>query len=567
MGNAVLAAAMLSSFAALQSAAGDSSTEKTRVLDAENFGLAADGVTDDGPVIQKMLAAARSAGGPTVLEFPQDKTIYVKTGKDRYVFSIEKAAGIAIDGGGSTFLLDPYLRFMSITRCRNIKVRRLSVDFSPLPFVDGTVVGVDPAKRCVEVRLFPDQGPGPTGGPTHEDGEQAFFSMLWRDGPYGPVSRHYWTEHIEPAREPGVLRVYADASFDEFGDIEPGAWRMSVPVPGIAHRFGPGPCFRVEYNDTASFEDVRLWSAPWFGFNILGNEGELKFRGVEIRPKPGSSRLMSLWRDGFHVKGNRGSLLFEDCFVSGMNDDAFNISSHTSLVQKVLSSTEIEVTQKFPLGFIPWRESDTLTAADAEAQRLLGEVRVAKVKQGPEPAPVQGWPAAPVTTLELNRPIPGLAPGAMVWARESSNPNTTLRRCTIQMSCRLQAPVTLDDCDVTALLWFYSEEVEGPFPARSLLRNCVLRRGRGNPVYAVIVSGGPKPGVGGPHAADPPRAIHDIAVLNNDIWGAFTMNGIQDCRIENNRFLEPGASIELNGNFNLTATGNTNASGDVLDLP
>ena len=486
--------------------------EAFTTLDARDFGLIGDGHTDDGPAIARLLDAARREVGEVRIQFPPDAQVYAEETPGRYVFPLEKAQHWTLDGGGATFLLHPHLRFLSLTQSSNITLCDFNVDFRPLPFEEGTVIHVDPEARTLDVRLNRPEAERLRGGPTREDGEQAFFAMLWRDGPYGLVSRHYRTARIE-AVGPGTVRVHAAPEFTRFDGIEPETWRISLPVPGIAHRYGPGACFQIHDSENVLVEDGELWSAPWFGVNVLRNTGEVTFRRVHIRPKPGTNRLMSLWRDGFHVKGNRAALLWEDCILEGMNDDAFNISTHSSVVREILAPTRIQVRQKYPLAHIPWRAGDTLVAADEGTGRLLGAATVTQVDLGPAPPPIGGKPAAPESTLALETPIAGLRRGHMVWARQSANPDTTLRRCTIRMSCRMQSPMTLQDCDVTALLWFYAGHREGPFPSRATVNDCLLRRGRGNPAYAVIFAG--LPHKAGPDAAAPPRAMHDIQFTGN----------------------------------------------------
>ncbi len=153
---------------------------------------------------------------------------------------------------------------------------------------------------------------------------------------------------------------------------------------------------------------------------------------------------------------------------------------------------------------------------------------------------VEGQPAASPVTIEIDRPIPGLDAGAMVWEPESANPHTTLRRCMIQNSCRFQCPVTLEACDVTALLWFYGEEIEGPFPSHVVVRDCLLRRGRGNPRLAVSIAGR----LGGDGR---PSAVHGVVFERNRIWGDFSMIGVARARLDQNEFLEPGASVRIEG--------------------
>ena len=447
-------------------------------------------------------------------------------------------------------LASPPVRFLRLTGSRNVTFRDLNIDFEPLPFADGTVTGVNPRERFLDVRLASSVRASPVGGPTGQDGEQAFFSMLWHPGPYGAVGRHYWTERIERIGQPGTVRVHCSDRFKQFGDIKPGTWQISLPVAGIAHRYGPGGCLDIFDNDTVTFENVELWSAPWFGSRVMRNTGEVTFRRVHIRPKPDAGRLMSTWRDGFHVKGNSGTLLWEDCILRGMNDDAFNISTHCSLVREMVSPTEVVVLQAFPLDPMPWHEGATFSAARLETGVLLGTARIVKVTTSPQTRVIRGKPAATPVTLLLDRPIEDLAKGATVWEPQSSNAATTLRRCRIEQSCRLQTPVTLEDCDVTAFLWFHAERVEGPFPSHVTITDCRLRRGRGNGRLAVSFAGG-RPPKGAPAAR---RAIHDVAFKRNQVWGDFSMIGVDRVRFADNTFRETGAAVRIEQCTNVETT-------------
>ncbi len=533
-----------------------------QVLEATDFGLVADGATDDGPAIQRLLNAAGAAQGPVTLRFPEGRTVYVKTLPARYLFPWKGVSDRTLDGGGCTFLLDPWLRFMDLSESRNITVRNIKVDFSPLPFADGVVTAVNRADGYLDVRLADYVKEAPTGGPTGEDGEQAFFAMLWHDGPYTPVSRHCWTKRMEPRGDGRTVRLFPAENFRAYGLIVPGAWWISLPVPGIAHRYGPGPCFRIMDNDTVTFEDVELWSAPWFAFGVSRNRGDITFRRVCIRPKPGTDRRMSVWRDGFHVKGNRGGLLWEDCIFAGMNDDAFNISTHSSVVREIIDPAHIEVRQKFPLLPIPWEEGATLVAVDEAARRILGTAKVLHVETGPSPPPIQGKPAAPRATLTLDRPIAGLAKDTMVWDPAQCNPDTTLRRCRIDMSCRMQSPIRIEECEVNGLLWFYSEQVEGGFPHHVVIRDSILRRGRGNPVNTVVFSGAPDGDAA--DAGARPRAIHQVTIENNEIWGGLAVHGVEGLTLTGNRFLEENAPAVVAGCYDTDIRDNTMITGELM---
>ena len=161
----------------------------------------------------------------------------------------------------------------------------------------------------------------------------------------------------------------------------------------------------------------------------------------------------------------------------------------------------------------------------------------------------------------------GLQPGIMVWDPASSNPDTTLRNCTIEMSCRFQSPVALDGCTTRALMWFYSEDVEGVFPAGASVRNCTMYRGRGNATTALMVRGAPH-GKSIPESAwSAPRAVRDIVIENNRIFGGVTIDGVENLRVKDNRLLEAGAVFQLRCNLSSDVSGNTDHDGKPFGAP
>lgn len=537
------------------------------VFRSADFGVRGDGVADDGPAISRMVAAALAhQGEPAVLQMEEGKTYRVSSIPGDWLFEFHEVENLVLDGGGSVFLLDAAPRFLSLERSKNVVVRQLKVDYSPLPFADGLVVSADENNRRIGVELA-EGATAPHGGPTRAGGEQAFFAMLWNDGSHIPLHTHCTVEHLSAGDRPGLSFLTPAKEFKSYAKAHPGKTRISLPIPGIAHRRGPGGTFQISGSSDIAFEDVELWSAPWFGFEVNRNIGKLSFLRTHIRPKPGSGRLMSTWRDGFHVKGNRGPLLWDSCIVSGMCDDAFNISTHSSVVSKVISPTRIQVRQKFPLLFIPWHQGGSLSAADEATAKLLGSAGIVKIETRPSTKLIEGKPAAPQTEITLANPIPGLAVGTMVWDPASTNPETLLKNCTIEMSCRFQSPVKLEGCTARALIWFYAEKIEGVFPSGASVRNCSLYRGRGNASAALIVKGSPSGNAREDSAWASPRAVHDVTIENNRIYGAVTIEGVENLRFKGNRLFEKGFPLQLRRNPAGEVSDNIGPDGNPIPAP
>jgi hypothetical protein len=73
-----------------------------------------------------------------------------------------------------------------------------------------------------------------------------------------------------------------------------------------------------------------------------------------------------------------------------------------------------------------------------------------------------------------------------------------------------------------------------------VVRDCLLRRGRGNPRLAVSFAGRV-------NADGRPSAIRDVVFERNRVWGDFSMIGLDRARLDRNEFLEPGARVRIEG--------------------
>ena len=500
-------------------------------LDLAAFGAVGDGVADDGPALVRATAALARQGGPVTLRCAAGRTYRVASGSG-WALRLDGLHQVTVEGGGSTLLLAGELRGIGIHQASAITVRGLRIDYATPSCVEGLVTAKDEARRSVDVQVAAGGALPPAGGPTREGGEQAWFAMLWDPGPYALLGTHFPLDDLQPL--PGgdgrSLRAQAGGDFHGFAAIVPGATRISLPVRGLAHRPGPGAVLEVDGSRDVLVEDVEIWSAPWFACRIQRNEGTVAMRRVMVRPRPGSGRLTSSWRDGVHVKGNRAALRFEDCVIEGTNDDAFNIATYVSRIESATGAV-LRVRQSYPLDYVAMRVGDTLAGYATATGDAVGPARVVAIEEQPGRAADR----APAVILHLDHALAGALPGDVVWAVEAADPDTRLTRCVLRNSCRFQAPVTLDGCDAIGFLWFYGESLEGPLPSGSLVRRCRLRVGRGNPELAVACSGVLR---GPPRAPAPPRALalHGLRFEDNDIAGIMEFDRAGGVDVRGNRF-------------------------------
>ncbi len=519
-----------------------------RVVWVDEFGALGDGRTDDGPAIQRALREACSSTGPAILRFRSGKTYRILspragTGEtaalpDRGVISLEGISDLTVDGNGARLLLHPDVQFFYASDCRNLTLRGFEVDMSPQPFVPGRVLHVDPAQHTLDVRILPGFDLPGAGGET-QPRHPPFFGWILPVTERGNPG-HYFIERLTEAETGSlrrrVIRLHARSeSFARFeGDgIVPGS-RISVPVPGAAHvdrRF-----VQVYGCRDVTVADLSVWSLPYFAFNFADNSGTIRVRNVTLAPQPGTERLTSSGRDGFHCKGNRGQMIFENCTLAGLRDDAFNISSMTAQLQRRVSATEAIVRRTWwpTLGHARFAEGDLVVFWDGKSRTVLHADRVSTVEPFEEATEGGGDQTAKLTRLIFGRPLPGLASDTLVSNLDISSPGAIIRGCRIEGSCRMRAPVLIEDSTFTGFNWFYGDRIEGPFPRQVMIRNSHFingdfRNNRGDallfasPVFAA-----------GARASE--YAADDIVLENNVFDGAVLFRNCRNLAAVGNRF-------------------------------
>ena len=518
------------------------STLNAAVFKAEDYGVKGDGITDDGPAIQTAIAAVIAATGSNSLVFQADKQFYVSNIADVYLFDLINTFDIEINANGSEFLLDAHVRFIRTHLSENIHLKNLSIDYKSLPFFEGTVIEKNQSAKYIDVQISPEFEMPPLGGPTNSEDEQAYFGLSWYDGPNSLMASHYYVTDMQEiyagSSNDKKVRVTTNDHFSGWNKITENTTIVSLPVRGIAH-IGAEEVLLVLESTDVYFENINVWSAPWFVFGLTRSKGEIVLKNIRIKPKDGTNRILSSWRDGIHVKSNYAKLLFENCYLEGMGDDAFNTATFMSTVKSVTNHQQIVINQVFPLQIVPYNEGDVVVVYDVVKGKLLGRSKV-KASIGFYQSET---PQRPNITVAFETPVIGMNTGCVVWNESSANPNTTLIGCTILQSCRFQSSVTIDRCDIKALSWFRCQNIEGPMSTNVIVKNSKLARGRGNENTSVVFSNYMSHQGTVYPSTEPP--LYNILFQNNEIDGNFNLEYCNHVSVINNTFSPSSTIISL----------------------
>jgi hypothetical protein len=317
------------------------------------FGAVGDGITDDGPAIEQAIASALASSieRPTVL-FDR-KTYFIGERMDRWPYFVIKGVdGLVIDGRGAELLFSLTQTPFRIEDSQNVTIRNMTVDYVTPTYTQGSVVQVNADSRTFDVRV--DEGyPSPPTG----------ISMLGGGGQHGLVfeperyhrkvscGSHFKVDLITQIAD-GVYRFKPNEQYPrmlniEVGDrVTHGGLFLALPDEYRTNqRYAQGRmfAFQVERSAEILLEDVDLYATVTMGFNLQANKGDVTFRRVGLRRRPGSDRLLASVSDGIHSRNARGAVIVEESFLEAAGDDLFAVTADEGSIVTVLTSQRLRV--------------------------------------------------------------------------------------------------------------------------------------------------------------------------------------------------------------------------------
>lgn len=328
-------------------------------VNVREFGAMGDGVTDDGPALDRAVKQAQTLGSGASLYIPSGN--YFLASKP---MSIQGITGLTVYGDGKATILTEKNGFQPVIlldHCNNVVIRKLTLNRADYYFTQGRVDRVDHASRTCDVTLDPGYPEADAPGIATLTGFHPFIH---------PDSDAYQQDH--PLSIPGAAaNACPIQSREHLGNRQ---WRLFLSKPGVeddwvGKRFMiwndilPGHGISASNDTDCLIEDVTYYGRGANAGLILQDiRGTFTIRRFHIDVPPGSNGLISCSGGGQFINV-RGKLIFDHCTFLKFDDDGADIfTNYVRIVGQTKPNTLILENDN---GFQP---GDSLALIDGTTQ-------------------------------------------------------------------------------------------------------------------------------------------------------------------------------------------------------
>ena len=371
-------------------------TNSNEEFHVASFGAVGDGITDDGPAVRKAVEAAIKAGAGSIVVFDKLSYRLDKYDENNHHINLKDVSGITIEGNGAEIINNPYNSILNVENCEAITFRGFKFDCFPLPFTQGNITKVDKEKGKFYIRIHKGY-----------DNPVEVYKKINKEPQWGwgvcmdPLERrrnpetimHLYLEDVTMAQSGLVCVEVRDDSKKYISELKVNDRFVITLKYG-----GSGSNISVHGSKDIHLEDYTFYTARYgMTHGFAQNHGRIYVDGVNITFKPGTDRLITTPKDGFHCKHNAVGPVIENGLYEGMLDDAINISVCPYWIKKDLGDNKylIADSRKGP------KQGDTLMAYTPNTGSVIQDIAVLKVEKQESPKDKQGaW-----NIITLNKSI------------------------------------------------------------------------------------------------------------------------------------------------------------------
>ena len=305
-----------------------------------------------------------------------DKEFTVKAGDYRFGsrdlenFKIT-ADNFTLNAYGATFWFNGKLGVdgFAISKSRNLTLKGATVDYDPLPYTQGRIVGIDQDGKSYDIKIDPgfplpkEMIKSLPGIASTTSVKAVYFTP---DGLCFRMTPMDWISKLEEKGDREYrVKCLNNALFNY--DVD----QPQVGDPTVLPDRSGRMAFALRDCERVTLEDVTVYAAPNMGFSeVFGKGGDI-YRACKILRRPCTKRLIACNADAFHSMAVCHGPTIENCEFSYACDDFVNIHGVFGMAIRQPSPSELIISQEYidqsnfagkPLRFISWDD-----------ERLLGE--------------------------------------------------------------------------------------------------------------------------------------------------------------------------------------------------
>jgi len=245
---------------------------------------------------------------------------------------VRGAKDLTVEGEGTRLIFshfeNPGIRFEN---CDGVTLRGFTIDYDPLPYTQGSIVGKAPDSSWIEVEIhegYPDLL-------EEFDSKRIHFfdgtTRGWKRGAAEGVYRDLTRE------TPRKARVYLDPSM-----VRKGKAALLKPGDLVAFTMRKAPALQFFRSRDIRVEDVCFQASPGLAIDVRNADGDNRFLRckVERGGTPAGAtepRLLSTNCDALNYGYSRKGPLIEDCDFGFMGDDGINLHGPAFQIVRVES--------------------------------------------------------------------------------------------------------------------------------------------------------------------------------------------------------------------------------------
>ena len=317
-------------------------------LNVRSYGAIGDGLTDDGPAIQKAIDAAIETGRPSQIVIPAGHYLLGRDfARGSAQLVIEHAHNLSISGLPGAWLVSaaPQRSFFAIAHSSDVRVGGLTLDRKPFLFAQGAIQAVDPHNKTVLMST----------NLTDEALDSALLAANKWVLVFGNLGSGSWGDHSAACAfyKPGDPSVCWPPMITGRKEVGPHLWELWLNAPPQANDLGEpaivwsgvykGRAFLIHYS-----RDVTIHNLTYFaegdegGFIINHASGIIKFDHFTVGIPPGSGHLIGS-AGGAMVFNNHIHLILDHVNMSASWDDSVNMGANFARIYAQLSPSVLQV--------------------------------------------------------------------------------------------------------------------------------------------------------------------------------------------------------------------------------